>query len=147
MVEILKQGITFLHCPRFTNERQNFLLMIERIITIIFRKTDAIITSIPLYGDQSFSAELNTSILTSSIYYILSTRRFGSALFTETCFETYIFIISLFQLNRFLLFLLFYPLLIFLLVLSFVKVFKISSCLVIVIFTFSVPVFLYILFM
>ena len=43
----------FLHCPRFTNERQNLLLKIERIILAISRKTDTSIASILLYGDPS----------------------------------------------------------------------------------------------
>ena len=60
----------FFHCPRFTNERQNLLLKIERIIPSIVRKTDTSITSVLLYGDQSFSAELTTNILNSSIDYI-----------------------------------------------------------------------------
>ena len=65
----------FLHYTRFTNKRQNLLLKIERIIPDI---------SILLYGDQSFSAELNTNILHLSTDYILSTKRFESTLFTET---------------------------------------------------------------
>ena len=74
----------FLHCPRFTNERQNLLLKIERIIPDILIKDDTNITSILLYGDPSFSAELNTNILNLSTDYILSTKRFESTLFTET---------------------------------------------------------------
>ena len=34
----------FLHCPRFTNERENLLFMIERITLDIFRKTNTNIT-------------------------------------------------------------------------------------------------------
>ena len=74
----------FLHCPSFTNERQNLLLKVERIIPNIYRKSDTIITSIRLSGDQSFSSELNSDILNSSIDYILSTQKFESALFTKT---------------------------------------------------------------
>ena len=62
----------FLQCPIFTNERQSVLLKIESIISDIFRKTDTSITSIPLYGDPSFSSKLNTNILNSSTDYILS---------------------------------------------------------------------------
>ena len=76
----------FLYCPRFTNERQNLLLKNERIIYNIWRKTDTSITSILLYGDSNFSAELSTNITNLSIYYILSTRRFESTLFTESWF-------------------------------------------------------------
>ena len=57
----------FLHSLRFTIERENLLLKIERIIPDIFRKTDTSIISIFLYGDPSFSAELNFNILSSSI--------------------------------------------------------------------------------
>ena len=74
----------FLHCPRFTNERQNLLLKIERIMPDISRKTDTSITSALLYGVPSFSAELNTSILNLSIDYILSTKRVESTLFKTT---------------------------------------------------------------
>ena len=56
-----------LHYPKFTNERQNLLLKIERIISNTFWKSDNSITSILLYGDPSFSAKLNTSILNSFI--------------------------------------------------------------------------------
>ena len=73
----------FLHCPRFTNEMQN-LPKVESIIPNNFRKTGTSITSIILYGDPSFSAELNTNILNLSIDYILSTKRLESDLFTET---------------------------------------------------------------
>ena len=75
-IYIEKLNYFFLLCSRFTNKRQNLLLKIERIIPNFFRKTDASITSILLYGDPSFSAELNTSILNSSIDYILSTKTF-----------------------------------------------------------------------
>ena len=91
----------FLHCPRFTNERQNLLLKIERIIPDILIKDDTNITSILLYGDPSFSAELNTNILNVSIDYILSTKRFKSTLFTKTWFMSYIFKIIVSQLTRF----------------------------------------------
>ena len=81
--EIVKTWL-FLHCPRFTNESQYLLLRIEKIIPDIFRKTNSSITSILLYDGPIFSAELNTNILNSSTDYILSSKRFESALFTET---------------------------------------------------------------
>ena len=65
---------------------KTFCLRFERIIPGIFRKTDISITSIPLYGDQSFSAELNTDLFTLSIDFILFTKMFESGLLTETSF-------------------------------------------------------------
>ena len=73
-VETLNQ--LFLHCPRFTNRRQNLLLKIEMIIPDISRKTDTSIRSILLYCDRSFSAEVNTNILSLSIDCILSKKKF-----------------------------------------------------------------------
>ena len=52
--------------------------------SIPVRKTDTSITSILLYGDPNFLAELNTNILNLSINYILSTKTSESVLFTET---------------------------------------------------------------
>ena len=52
--------------------------------SIPVRKTNTSITSILLYGDPNFLAELNTNILNLSINYILSTKTSESVLFTET---------------------------------------------------------------
>ena len=57
----------FLYCQRFTNERQNLLLKIERIIPEVFRKTDTSITSTLLCGDPSFSANFTP---TYSVYLL-----------------------------------------------------------------------------
>ena len=69
----------FLHCPRFTNEKQNFLLKIERMVPKIFRKTDSS-TQYFFKANPSFSAEINTKIINSSIDYNLSRKRFESTL-------------------------------------------------------------------
>ena len=52
-----------IHWPRFTKERQSLLLNIERIISETSRKTDTSITSIILYGDPNFPAELTPTWL------------------------------------------------------------------------------------
>lgn len=72
-IETLNQY--FLHCPRFSNERQNLLPKIERIILDIFRKSDVSITLRLLYGDPSFSTEVNTNIINSSTDYISSAKK------------------------------------------------------------------------
>ena len=115
-------------------------LKIERIIPDICRKSDTSITSILLSGNPSFSAELNSTLLNSSIDYILSDR-LGSTFFTKTWFVTKLFIIFVFQLNKFTFLVLFYPHFIFLLLLfSFFPVYNILLCLDISIFTFYVSV-------
>ena len=78
----------FLHCPIFTNKRQNLLHNIESIIPDILKKTDNSITSILLYGDPRFWVELSTNILHSPIDCNLSAKGFKSPLFTETGFVT-----------------------------------------------------------
>ena len=55
-----------------------------KILELQYYSITSSITSILLYGNPSFSAELNTNILNLSIDYILSTKKFESALFTET---------------------------------------------------------------
>ena len=59
----------FPHCSRFTNERQNLLLKIDGIIPDILRKTKNSVISVLLCDNPRFSAELNTSIPSSSIDY------------------------------------------------------------------------------
>ena len=76
----------FLHYPRFSDEKENVLLKVERIIPDILRKTETNITSTLPHGDPRFSAELNTNIPNLSIDYNLSTKKFEPTLFTETCF-------------------------------------------------------------
>ena len=63
----------FIHYPRFTNERQNLLPKNGRVNPDIFRKTITTFTSILLFGDTHFSADLKINILNSSIDYILFT--------------------------------------------------------------------------
>ena len=70
-IETLSQF--FIHYPRFTNERQNLLPKNGRVIPDIFRKTITTFTSILLFGDTNFSADLKINILNSSIDYILFT--------------------------------------------------------------------------
>ena len=144
--DIEKLNHFFFHCPRFTNERQNILLKIEWIIPEILRKTNTNITSILLYGDPSFSAELNTNILNLSIDYIVSTQRFESTLFTESWFISYIFKILVSQLTRFALFVLFYLHFIFVRFLVSSRYLKFLLYLAIVVFTFYVSVFVYIVY-
>ena len=69
----------FLHCPRFTNERQNVPFRIKSIIHDILRKTDSSIKSILLYGDPSFSADLTpTRVYPQKGLNLLSLNRLDS---------------------------------------------------------------------
>ena len=87
MVLISKHWITFFSTAQdLPMKDKTFFLRKEKIVLNILRKTDTSITPILLHGDQSFSAEFNTKILSSSIDHISSTRRFESIFFTATWF-------------------------------------------------------------
>ena len=52
-------------------------------MTVPLNKTDHSVKYMLLYGDPSFSAELNTNMLDSSINCILNKKKFESAPFRE----------------------------------------------------------------
>ena len=70
-----------LHCPSFSNERLTFFGKLQSIDVNILSKDNSNISKLLLYGDHSFNDEKNTSILTASIEYIISTKRFDAPLF------------------------------------------------------------------
>ena len=72
-MELLKQ--------MFTNERLIFFNKLQSIDANILSKGDSNISKMLLFGDHSFNDEKNTSILTASIEYIISTKRFYAPLF------------------------------------------------------------------
>ena len=70
-----------LYCPNIWNERLTFFNKLQSIDANILIKDDSNISKLLLYGDHSFNDEKNTSILTASIEYIISTKRFDAPLF------------------------------------------------------------------
>ena len=70
-----------LHCPNFSNERLTLFSKLQSIDANILSKDDSSISKLLLYGDHSFNDEKNTSILTASIEYILSTKCFDVPLY------------------------------------------------------------------
>ena len=64
-----------------TNERLIFFNKLQSIDANILSKGDSNISKVLLFGDHSFNDEKNTSILTASIEYIISTKRFYASLF------------------------------------------------------------------
>ena len=70
-----------LHCPNFSNERLIFFNKLRSIDANILSNDDSNISKVLLYGNHSFNDEKNTSILTASIEYIISTKRFDAPLF------------------------------------------------------------------
>ena len=66
----------FLHCPNFSNERLTLFNKLQSIDENILSKDDSDISKVLLFTDDSFNDVKNTSVLTVSIKYILSTKRF-----------------------------------------------------------------------
>ena len=83
-----------LHCPNFSNERLTFFYKLQSIDANIVSKDNSNISKLLLYGDHSFNDEKNTSILTASIEYIISTKRFDAPLFQN--WHIYLSMCSLF---------------------------------------------------
>ena len=71
-----------LHCPTYTNERLTLLNKIKSINCSILESSDAAVTKILLFGDNTLSSSSNTIILNSTIEYIISTQRFEGTILT-----------------------------------------------------------------
>ena len=65
-----------LHCPIFSDERLIFFNNIRSIDENVLSGSDSRISETLLFGISSFSNTKNTSILNTTIDYILSTKRF-----------------------------------------------------------------------
>ena len=72
-----------LHCPNFSNERVTLFNKLQSIDENILSKDDSNISKVLHFGDDSFNDVKNTSVLTASIEYILSTKRFDVPLYQK----------------------------------------------------------------
>ena len=71
-----------LHCPTYTNERLTLLNKIKSINCSILESSDATVTKILLFDDNTLGNSSNTIILNSTIEYIISTQRLESSILT-----------------------------------------------------------------
>ena len=71
-----------IHCPTYTNERTTLLNKIKSISCSILNFSDAVVTKILLFGDNTLSDSCNTLTLNSTIAYIISTKRFDDSILT-----------------------------------------------------------------
>ena len=82
-----------LHCPNFSNERLTFFNKLQSIGENILSKDDSNISKVLLCCDHLFNDIRNTFILTVSIEYIISTKRFSLLLMLpSTKIDTYLFV-------------------------------------------------------
>ena len=70
-----------LHCLNFSNERLTLFNKLQSTDGNILSKDDFRISKALLFGDDSFNDVKNSSVLTSSIEYTLSTKRFDGPLY------------------------------------------------------------------
>ena len=68
-------------CPNFSIERLTLFNKLQSIDENILCKDDSNISKVLLFGDHSFNDAKNTSILTASIEYMISTKRFDASLY------------------------------------------------------------------
>ena len=80
-----------LHCPNFSNERLTLFDKLESIDENIFSKDDSNISKVLPFGDDSFNDTKITSVLTASIEYILSTKRFDIPLYQNLHLSIYLY--------------------------------------------------------
>ena len=71
-----------LHSTTYTNERMTLLNKIKSINCSILEFSDAFVTKIILFGENTLSDSCNTLILNLTIDYIIFTTRFDDSIFT-----------------------------------------------------------------
>ena len=80
-----KEGETTFHLllsgPNYSDERLTLLSKIRNTNPNILENTNSQTTQLFLYGDKNFTASTNFVILSSTIEYILATKRFDEPLF------------------------------------------------------------------
>ena len=72
-----------LSCPNYSDERLILLSKIRNINPNILENNSSQITQFFLHGDKNFAASTNFVILSSTIEYILATKRFDETLFHQ----------------------------------------------------------------
>ena len=72
-----------LHCPTYTNERMILLNQIKNTNCSILEFSNAVVTKILLFRDNTLSDSWNTLILNSTVGYIISTKRFDDSILTH----------------------------------------------------------------
>ena len=70
-----------LHCPQFVNERRTLLSTLGNFNCSLLENTSKVLTQTLLLGNTSLSESDNSKILSATIDFILSTKRFDEQLF------------------------------------------------------------------
>ena len=81
-MELKHLPTTYFTVLTYAKEKMNLLNKIKSIICRILEFSDAVVTKILLFGDNTLSDSCNTLILNSTIDYIISTKRFDDSILT-----------------------------------------------------------------
>ena len=73
-----------LHCPLFSDERLILINNIQNIDNNILNLNDSRFSEVLLFGNSSFNKTKNTSVLNTTIEYIVSSKRFEVPLFDSS---------------------------------------------------------------
>ena len=68
-----------LHCTTYTNER---LTLLNKFKGSLLEPSDAAVTKVLLFGDNTLSKSSNNLILNSTIEYMISIQRFEASILT-----------------------------------------------------------------
>ena len=71
---------SLLHCPNFVNERETLRNKIKNIDSKILEMEDNCVTRILLFGENSYNVPVNASILSATIEFLISSKRFEGPL-------------------------------------------------------------------
>ena len=80
-VDIKSTAHYFLHCPTYNTERRTFLSTIENIENNLLNLSEPVLIKTLPFGSSSFDANPNTNVLSATIEYVLSIKRFEEPLF------------------------------------------------------------------
>ena len=82
-----------LSCSNYSDERLTLLRKIRNTNLNILENTNSQVTRFFPYGDRNFIASTNLIILSSTIEYILATKRFDKPIFHKTSYKIFILVI------------------------------------------------------
>ena len=78
---MLNQLRTIFFSPTYITERRTLLSTMENIDNNFLGLCELVLIKTLLFGSNSFDANANTNVVSATIEYVLSTKRFEEALF------------------------------------------------------------------
>ena len=80
-MEIESVSHFYLRCPNFSTQRNDLMNELQNVNSSIIDMDHSSLTDLLLFGNKSFTKEVNSKILEISIKFIKETERFDGPLF------------------------------------------------------------------